>query len=151
MVLGCMLWEGVGDACKIDGRMDADLYVKILEQDLQSSLDYYNKTPSDIIFQQDNNPKHTSKKAQNWFKDNKFEVLTWPPQSPDLNPIEHLWSHLKRRLSDYEHPPTGIQELWSRVEVEWNKIGPEVCQNLIESMPRHVSAVIKAKGGYTKY
>jgi hypothetical protein len=42
-------------------------------------------------------------------------------------------------------------ELWERVEGEWNKIGPDVCQNLIESMPRRVEAVVKAKGGYTKY
>ena len=42
-------------------------------------------------------------------------------------------------------------ELWERVEVEWNKIGPEVCQNLIKSMPRRVQAVLEAKGGFTKY
>ena len=42
-------------------------------------------------------------------------------------------------------------ELWERVEEEWNRIEVEVCQNLIESMPRRVEAVLKAKGGYTKY
>ena len=52
MIWGCMLWEGVGDSCKIDGRMDGDLYIKILEDDLQSSLAYYDKTPQGIIFQQ---------------------------------------------------------------------------------------------------
>jgi hypothetical protein len=72
-------------------------------------------------------------------------------QSPDLNPIEQLWTHIKRRLADYEIPPSGIIELWERVEAEWNKIEPKVCQDLIESMPRRVQAVIEAKGGYTKY
>ena len=72
-------------------------------------------------------------------------------QSPDLNPIGHLWEHIKRRLAEYETPPSGILELWDRVEVEWDKIAPEVCQNLIESMPRRVEAVLKAKGGHTKY
>ena len=67
MVWGCMLWDGVGYACKIDGRMDGDLYIKILEEDLQASINYYDKSPSDIIFQQDNDPKHTCKKAKNWF------------------------------------------------------------------------------------
>jgi DDE superfamily endonuclease len=78
-------------------------------------------------------------------------VLLWPAQSPDLNPIEHLWNHLKRRLAEYEVVPNGILELWERVEKEWNNIGAEVCHNLIESMPRRVAAVLKAKGGYTKY
>ena len=131
--------------------MDGELYVQILDDDLQASLQHYNKSPDDIIFQQDNDSKHKCKKAKNWFQDHDFNVMEWPAQSPDLNPIEHLWSHLKRRLCEYEVEPEGMLELWKRVEVEWGKIGPEVCQNLIESMPRQVAAVIRAKGGYTKY
>ena len=77
--------------------------------------------------------------------------MLWPAHSPDLNPIEHLWSHLKRRLAEYEVEPKGMLELWERVQVEWDKIEPEVCQKLIESMPKHVEAVLKAKGGYTRY
>jgi transposase len=151
MVWGCMMWEGPGIACKIDGRMDGDLYVTIFEDELQASLDYYGKDTEDIIFQQDNDPKHTCKKAKNWFQDHEMECLLWPAQSPDLNPIEHLWQHLKRRLGGYETPPTGILDLWERVQEVWDKIDPEVCQELIESMPRRVQAVIKAKGGSTKY
>ena len=78
-------------------------------------------------------------------------VLLWLAQSPDLNPIEHLWHHLKRKLAEYEVPPQGILEPWERVQEEWGKIKPEVCQGLIESIPRRVEAIIKAKGGYTKY
>ena len=151
MVWGCMLWDGPGYACRIDGKMDGDLYTKILEEDLQESLNYFGKDAGDVIFQQDNDPKHTCKKAQTWFQDHDLNVLLWPAQSPDLNPIEHLWGHLKRKLAEQEVAPRGILELWERVEEEWNKIDAEVCQNLIESMPRRVAAVLKAKGGYTKY
>jgi transposase len=151
MVWGCMMWEGPGMACKIDGRMDGQLYVDILEDDLQASLEYYGKEPEDVIFQQDNDPKHTCKKAKKWFDDHGIEPLLWPAQSPDLNPIEHLWHHLKRRLGGYESQPNGILELWERVQDEWDKIDPKVCQDLIESMPRRVQAVIDAKGGSTKY
>src|SRR5277367_5634205 len=124
MVWGCVTWDGAGDACRIDGKMDADLYVKILDEDLQGSLDYYGLTPEDIIFQQDNDPKHTSKKAKTWFENHDFEVLPWPAQSPDLNPIEHLWSHIKRKLGGYETPPNSMLELWERVQEEWNAIEP---------------------------
>jgi transposase len=151
MMWGCMLWEGVGYACKIDGKMDGELYTKILQDELQDSLAHYGKDPSSITFQQDNDPKHKSKIATNWFEDHGFKVLPWPAQSPDLNPIEHLWDHLKRKLGEYERVPGGILELWERVQVEWEKIEPEVCQNLIESMPRRVAAVVKANGGHTKY
>ena len=73
-----------------------------------------------------------------------MECLLWLAQSPDLNPIEYLWQHLKRILGGYETPPTGILDLWDRVQEVWDKIDPEVCQDLIESMPRRVQAVIEA-------
>ena len=75
----------------------------------------------------------------------------WPAQSPDLNSIEHLWNGLKRKLGEYDTPPKGEGEHWRRVEKEWNEIPDSVCQNLVASMPRRIEAVIKAKGGYTKY
>src|SRR3954451_1708685 len=67
MMWGCMTWKGVGFACKTDGRMDGDLYIKILEDKLQASIKYFGEKPGGIIFQQDNDPKHTCKKAMAWF------------------------------------------------------------------------------------
>ena len=151
MIWGCMFWEGPGYATKIDGRMDADLFVSILDDELQESIKFYKKKPTDILFQQDNDPKHKSKKAQNWLQASGLQVMEWPPQSADLNPIEHLWHHLKIKLGEYDKPASGIAELWERVQKEWNDIPASVCQNLIESMPRRVHAVLQAKGGYTKY
>ncbi|KAJ8502217.1 hypothetical protein ONZ51_g5 [Trametes cubensis] len=151
MLWGCFGWEGPGYAMKIEGKMDANLYVSILEDALQDSLEYWGQTPNDIVFQQDNDPKHTSKKTKTWFKDHGFEVMEWPAQSPDLNPIEHLWGILKRKLASHKEPPASIDELWKRVEAEWEKISAKECRDLIESMPRRVAAVLKAKGGYTKY
>src|SRR5262249_53237698 len=118
MMWGCMLWDGIGYACRIEGRKDGELYTKILDGDLKESLTYYGKHPASIIFQQYNDPKHKSKVATIWLKDHGFKVLSWPAQSPDLNPIEHLWTHLKRRLANYDVPPKGILELWDRVEKE---------------------------------
>jgi transposase len=151
MVWGCMTPQGVGHICKIDGRMDAEQYTNILQANFLRTVEDYGLDKANLIFQQDNDPKHTSKKASKWFKQNKVNVLKWPAQSPDLNPIEHLWQHLKWQLNAYEVPPAGILELWGRVEVEWKSIPKEVCRNLIESMPRRIEAVIKAKGGQTKY
>ena len=151
MVWGCMTPQGVGYMCKIDGRMDAELYTTILQDDFLKTVEFYGLDRENLIFQQDNDPKHTSKLASKWFKDNNINVLKWPAQSPDLNPIEHLWHHLKQQLNAYEVPATGIHELWERVQVEWDRIPKEVCRNLIESMPRRIEAVIKAKGAQTKY
>lgn len=151
MLWGCMTAQGVGYASRINGRMDAQLYTEILGDEFLQTLGNYKLDVDEIILQQDNDPKHTSRIARKWFEDNGVEVLGWPAQSPDLNPIEHLWQHLKWQLASYETEPTSMHELWRRVEVEWYNIPVQVCIDLIESMPRRVAAVLGAKGGYTKY
>ena len=151
MVWGCMGWNGVGVLAEVEGRMDAKQYVDILEENLEKSRKKLKVEKKKVIFQQDNDPKHTSNLAQKWFKDNKIDLIEWPAQSPDLSAIEHLWNILKCKLNKYEEPPKGVYELWDRVAEEWNKITPEDCQNLIESLPGRLEAVYKAKGGHTKY
>ena len=103
----------------------------ILDHHLFQSIEDLEIPADEAIFQQDNNPKHTSKMAQKWFSENQIKVLDCPAQSPDLNPIEHTWNHLKKQLQKSSSPLKGVLELWERVEVEWPKIEPEECQKLI--------------------
>ena len=72
-----MFWEGIGYACRIEGKMDAELYTQIMEDELQNSLEFHGKEVDDIIFQQDNDPKHTSKLARKWFEDHGINVMEW--------------------------------------------------------------------------
>lgn len=151
MIWGCMMAQGIGYACHIDGKMNAEGYTNILNENLMNSLLHYGLNADDIIFQQDNDPKHTSRRAIEWLRNHNIRTLEWPAQSPDLNPIEHLWQHLKQQLAKYETDPTSIFNLRQRIETEWSKISPKICCNLVESMPRRIAEVLKAKGGYTKY
>lgn len=151
MVWGCMTYHGIGYLCKLSDKMDQRLYRSILEDELSKTIEYYGMKADKVVFQHDNDPKHQAKSVQEWLFKQPFMVLSWPSQSPDLNPIEHLWAHLKRQLNRYESPPKGMLELWERVEAEWSKIDKSVCINLIDSMPRRIDAVIKARGKWTNY
>jgi hypothetical protein len=151
MMWGCMCSQGVGYATKIDNTMDQHLYKEILEDELLETIEYYKLEQKKIIFQHDNDPKHTAKSIKAWLKEQEFKTMIWPAQSPDLNPIEHLWAHVKRMLNQYQTPPKGINELWERIQDVWNKIDAQTCSNLINSMPSRIQSVLRAKGKWTKY
>ena len=65
----------------------------------------------------DIDPKHASKGVAKWLKENKVKVLEWPSQSPHLNPIEHLWAELKKRVR--ARRPTNLTQLHQLCQEEW--------------------------------
>ena len=81
--------------------------------------------------------------------------LPWPPNSPDLNLIENVWMLLKRRLrkrfSRIEQKPHSEAELFQAAQEEWAEIPQDVIDNLIDSMPERLQAVLDADGGHTKW
>ena len=77
--------------------------------------------------------------------------MNWPAQSPDLNPIEHVWYPLKRRPNAFPTRPTTKEELEQRIATEWYKLTENGCLKYIDSMSAKIKAIVKSKGGPTKY
>ena len=102
------------------------------------------------LFVQDNARPHVDTKVQEFLTENRVRVMNWPPQSPDLNPIENLWAEVKRSVRKKEKP-SNLKELDTLVKRAWREIPPELCRRLIASMPDRVNACIEAKGGPLKY
>jgi len=147
MVWGIFSAQGVGPLVEIIGTMNAAIYKDILRKNLLTYAE--EKMPQDWIFQQDNDPKHTSKMLKEWFANTNIEVLSWPSQSSDLNPIEHLWEQLDRQIRRHTH--SNKIALFESLKQEWNNISSACINRLIESMPARCAAVIAAKGMATKY
>ncbi len=117
------------------------------------SLYDYSVPSSDDYFQQDNAPCHKAQILSDWFleHDNEFTLLKWPPQSPDLNPIEHLWDVVEREIHIMDEHPTNLQQLCDAIMTIWTKISEECFHHIVESMPQRIKAVLKAKGVASRY
>ncbi|KZZ88459.1 transposase [Ascosphaera apis ARSEF 7405] len=110
------------------------------------------------VFQQDNARIHVSGGMQEWFERHGIWVPEWPPHSPDLNPIEHVWGKMKLKIMELypQIREAGRSQVdWTQfkeaLQHAWWSIPQDYIDNLIYSMPRRLGAVRKAKGWYTKY
>lgn len=147
MVWGAMSWHGVGPLVKVEGRMDQNQHKNILEEHLENYTD--ENLPITWKFMHDNDPKHKAKSVQKWLKEHKISVLDWPPQSPDLNPIENLWYDIEKRVRSTNC--NNVNNLWATIQTVWYNTPKERCQKLVASMQRRCEAVITSKGYPTKY
>ncbi len=147
MVWGIFSWHTLGPLVPIEHRLNATAYLSIVaDRFLPFMTTVY--PSSDGYFQHDNAPCHTAQIISDWFleHDNEFTLLKWPPQSPDLNSIEHLWDVVEREIRIMDVQPTNLQKLCDAIMSIWTKISEECFQHLVESMPRRIKAVLKAKG-----
>ncbi|GFU92514.1 RNase H domain-containing protein [Trichonephila clavipes] len=98
---------------------------------------------------QDNDPKRTADICKLWILYHCPSVTKTPAQSPELNPIEHVWDYLQQNL--HEHQISNKQDLRKYVVEEWTKIDTSFCKKFIQSMPNRLQEIIKSKGGPTSF
>ena len=131
----------------------ASSYIQVLDDNLLGCYE------PGLIFMQDNAPIHTAKRVKKWFEENGIIVMKWPPYSPDLNPIEHLWFLLKEAVykinPDIENVTGGDEKvretLFDALSKAWEQLDEYYLHDLVWSMEKRVKALIKSEGWYTKY
>ena len=99
----------------------------------------------------DNARPHRSRLVNQYLEQETIERMDWPAKSPDLNPIEHAWDILQRRISNRQNPPNTLQELADALVQEWSAIPQADFRRLIGSFPNRCREVIRARGGHTRY
>lgn len=86
-----------------------------------------------------------------WFSEQNINLLNWPPQSPDLNPIENLWNFLDSLLRKRQNEISTKQDLKEVIMEEVQKIPKEYILKLYKSMPRRLSELKKSKFDVINY
>lgn len=155
----CMMWAGISMEGKTalvfipgggrGGGLTADRYVGDLL--LDHVLPYEGFIGEGFLLMHDNARCHTARITRQFLDEVGIESMDWPPLSPDLNPIEHVWDNLKRRVRARNPAPANIEELKTALEEEWEALPQDLLVRVIRSMRNRMRAVIKARGGNTNY
>lgn len=150
MVWGAISAQGPGRLHIVNGIMRQDQYIEILRTRLLPQMAAWFPN-GDGIYMQDGAPCHTAKRVTEFLKQANVPLLSWPGNSPDMNPIENFWRLLKRKVNAMK--PTTKRSLIECIIQVWNHDQDirDMCQRLIQGMPNRVAQVISSKGGYTKY
>ena len=116
-VYGCFSEEGFGNIYCFTNNLNADLLYTIYKITLlPSAKKLFGKDNDSWVLQEDNDPKHTSGKAQEWRDNNQVNRISWPSQSPDLNPMENVWAVLKANVGN--HQPISTKDLITIIKKE---------------------------------
>ena len=150
-----MVWGGIS----MDGRTDLHVFgrgginaVRYRDEILEPIVrPFAGAIGQEFILMQDNARPHVAHVCMEFLEEEGIEVLDWPAVSPDLNPIEHVWDLLYRRVRGRRHVPQDVPELRQALVEEWRAIPQNVIRRLIRSMPRRCNDCIRVRGGHTRY
>ncbi|GFX14196.1 transposable element Tcb1 transposase [Trichonephila clavipes] len=106
---------------------------------------------AEFLFRDDNVRPRRANIVDECLQSEDITRMDWPACSLDLNPIEHVWDMLGRRIVAHQPPPTCLPELRRALLDEWCNIPQDQIDNLILSMPRRCKACIASSGRHTPY
>lgn len=141
-IWGAISYNAVKKIHIFNENMDADIHIDILKKHF---LCIYR---NDMFFQYDNDPKHTASKSLKFIQKNKINTIIFPSYSPDLNPIENIWSVLKTELHHHYQKNDTFENI---VTNAWNKIDHTIINNAIMTMENRLKKIIANKGDYIDY
>ena len=152
MFWGCFSAFGLGPLVALEGNQNQHSYVETLKEYLLPEITAAQREFGiNMVFMQDNAPCHKTNLVLNFLQENNISTLDWPPQSPDMNPIENLWSIIKkRRQKKYGFVKTK-NELIEQVFKIWNEIDTSLLESLTDSIENRLREVIRLEGRSTKY
>ena len=132
-----MVWAGISHNLKtnlviFNGTLTGQLYIdQVIDPHL---VPFIQQNGGNYTFMDNNARPHRAVIVRNHLQQAGIQTMDWPSRSPDLNPIEHAWDPLGRRVKDRQHQPTYLAELRQGLLQEWNVIPQYAVSRLVTSM-----------------
>ena len=151
MVWGCFSFDCKLDLVTIQGNLTGARYIQeVLDPVVVPHFDDHTLA-SRPLFMDDNARPHRSRAVTQFIHNNAVQNIPWPAMSPDLNPLEHVWDILGRRIKSRDPPPQNLHQLEAALHEEWRQLPMQRFQRLVRGMRRRLEAVIQVRGGSTRY
>lgn len=152
---GVMVWAGI----MMDGRTDLHFFdtgsvtgQRYRDEVLEPYVRLFRGAVGpNFIFMDDNAPCHRAVLVDDFLETENIQRMSWPANSPDLNPIEHVWDMLGRQIAALSHPPSSVTELKRTLQEAWNHLSPQLIHHLIASMVNRCAACLAVRGDHTPY
>jgi transposase len=150
MIWECVTYFGVGDMCWVEGNINGEYYEQVLRKYVITSRRWYKMDPTTFMFQHDNARIHTTDNVNDYLSKAGIDVMEWPSNSPDINPIERIWARIKQRLFLYRTRPANLQEVFDRVEEIWASMSVKFINKLYEELPAKMKELVRTKGLHSR-
>lgn len=149
-----MVWAAFSASGKtslaiLNGRQTAASYISTLQANLLPFIEL--QFGESAIFQQDNCPIHTATSTKSWLQAQGINLMDWPSNSPDLNPMENLWGLLVQSVYKNGRQFESRDSLIKCITKCWNDISENVLQSLVSSMKMRCVKIVANKGAFLKY
>ena len=148
--------EGISHDCKLDlvtiqGNLTGDLYIRDVLQPVV--VPHFDNHPlaTRPVYMDENARPHRSRAVTAYLQSEAVTSVPWPAMSPDLNPIDHIWDMLGRRIQAQEPPVQTIRQLKAALHRECQQLSQQDSRCLTGGMRHRVEAIIQPRGGYNRY
>ena len=152
MIWSRVSWDGPGPLVFVDGTMDGPKYLRLLRRHvLDHCIEKMGENGEPHVFMDDGASCHSCNLVADFCDEKGILRPFWPPNSPDMNPIEWVWGNLKNWLTARRATPKNLDELKVLIQQFWNELTVEYIQKLYSTMPERLAELKRVRGQNTKF